>query len=45
MPVYEYRALDRAGKSKNGIVDAESPMAARQKLRGSGDFPVELKES
>ncbi|MBW2352800.1 MAG: type II secretion system inner membrane protein GspF [Deltaproteobacteria bacterium] len=45
MPVYEYRALDRAGKSKNGIVDAESPVAARQKLRGSGVFPVELKES
>jgi len=45
MPVYEYRALDRAGKNKNGIIDADSPIAARQKLRGSGVFPIELKET
>ena len=44
MPVYEYSALDRAGKSANGIIDAESAVAARQKLRGSGVFPVEVKE-
>ena len=45
MPVYEYRALDRAGKNKDGIIDADSPIAARQKLRGSGVFPIELKET
>lgn len=45
MPVYEYQALDRAGKSQNGIIDADSPMAARQKLRGAGVFPVSLKEA
>jgi general secretion pathway protein F len=45
MPVYEYQALDRAGRNKTGIVDADSPMAARQKLRGSGVFPVALKET
>jgi general secretion pathway protein F len=45
MPVYEYKALDRAGKSRDGIVDADSPIAARQKLRVSGVFPVELKET
>jgi general secretion pathway protein F len=45
MPVYEYQALDRAGKSQNGIIDADSPMAARQKLRRSGVFPVALKET
>ncbi len=45
MPVYEYRALDRAGKNKDGIIDADSPVAARQKLRGSGVFPIELKET
>ncbi len=45
MPVYEYQALDRAGKNKNGIIDADSPVAARQKLRGSGIFPVALKEA
>lgn len=45
MPVYEYTALDGAGKSRNGIVDADSAVAARHKLRGSGIFPVEVKET
>ncbi len=45
MPVYEYSALDRAGKKKSGIIDADSPVTARQKLRSSGIFPVEMKES
>lgn len=45
MPVYEYIALDRSGKSLNGIIDADSAVAARQKLRGSGIFPVEVKET
>ncbi|MFO7599661.1 MAG: type II secretion system inner membrane protein GspF [Candidatus Desulfacyla sp.] len=45
MPVYEYQALDRAGKNRSGIIDADSPMAARQKLRGSGVFPTALKET
>ena len=45
MPVYEYRALDRAGKSRDGIIDADSPIAARQKLRETGIFPVGVKES
>jgi general secretion pathway protein F len=45
MPVYEYTALDGSGKSVNGIVDADSPLAARQRLRGSGIFPVDVKET
>ena len=45
MPVYEYIAYDRRGKNKKGIIDADSAMAARQKLRGSEIFPVELKET
>lgn len=45
MPVYEYTALDRRGKSINGIIDADSAVSARQKLRGSGTFPVEVKET
>ena len=45
MPVYEYTALDRSGKSINGIIDADSAVSARQKLRGSGAFPVEVKET
>jgi len=45
MPVYEYTALDKAGKSKTGIIDADSAVAARHKLRGTGIFPVEVKET
>jgi general secretion pathway protein F len=44
MPVYEYTALDTSGKNLNGIIDADSAVIARQKLRGSGMFPVEVKE-
>ena len=45
MPVYEYIALDGAGKNVNGIIDADSAVAARQRLRGTGIFPVEVKET
>ena len=45
MPVYEYTALDRAGKNVVGIIDADSNVAARQKLRASGKYPVEVKET
>jgi general secretion pathway protein F len=45
MPVFEYTALDRTGKNLNGIIDADSSVVARQKLRGSGIFPVEVKET
>ena len=43
MPVYEYTALDGAGKNVHGIIDADSAVAARNKLRGSGIFPVQVK--
>lgn len=45
MPVYEYTALDKSGKNLKGIIDADSAVVARQKLRGSGIFPVEVKET
>ena len=45
MPVYEYTALDRAGKSTTGIIDADSNVAARKKLRASGKYPVQVKET
>ena len=44
MPVYEYIALDPKGKNISGIVDADSAVAARQKLRASNNFPVSIKE-
>jgi general secretion pathway protein F len=45
MPVYEYSALDSRGKQTKGIIDADSPLSARNKLRGSDLFPVNIKES
>ncbi|PIE71601.1 MAG: type II secretion system protein GspF [Deltaproteobacteria bacterium] len=44
MPVYEYTALSANGKRTSGLLDADSPSAARQKLRDSKTFPVSLKE-
>ena len=45
MPVYEYRALNDRGKKVKGIIDADSLVAARQKLRETSIFPIDLKES
>ncbi len=45
MPVYEYRGLNSSGKTLKGILDADSDVAAREKLRSSGIFPVEVKEA
>jgi general secretion pathway protein F len=44
VPVYEYRALNTAGRTIKGIVDADSSRAARLKLRRSGIYPIELHE-
>ncbi|MBW2467080.1 MAG: type II secretion system inner membrane protein GspF [Deltaproteobacteria bacterium] len=45
MPVYEYTALDRGGKNITGIIDADSTVVARQKLRASGKYPVQVRET
>ncbi len=45
MPVYEYTALNPAGKKLKGIIDADSLTAARQKIRQAGDYPVDIKET
>ncbi len=45
MPVYEYKALDKNGKSRKGIVDADSSSTARKKLRSGGNYPIYIKES
>jgi general secretion pathway protein F len=44
MPVYEYTALNPKGKNVSGIINADSAVAARQKLRTANNFPVSLKE-
>ena len=45
MPVYEYTGLNSSGKTLKGILDADSDVVAREKLRSSGIFPVDVKEA
>jgi len=45
MPVFEYTALTASGKKLKGVIDADSISAARQKIRGSGNYPVNIKET
>jgi general secretion pathway protein F len=45
MPVFEYVAIDRAGKNRKGIIDADSARVARQKLRSDGIYPTHLEET
>ncbi len=45
MPVYEYSAYDTGGRSRTGIIDADSERAARHKLRGQGLFAFALRET
>ena len=45
MPVYEYKALDKSGRNRKGIIDAESEKSARKKLRTSGSYPIYVRES
>ena len=45
MPVFEYIAIDRSGKSRKGIIDADSARGARQKLRSDGIYPTRLEET
>ncbi len=42
MAVFEYKGITSSGKSVRGIVNADSPRAARQKLRAEGVYPTEL---
>ena len=44
MAVYAYKGLDGGGKKVDGIVDAESSKAARQKLRKQGVFTTDIVE-
>lgn len=45
MPVFEYKALNKKGKSCKGLIDADSESAARSKLRASGKYPTSISES
>lgn len=43
MPVFQYQGFDSSGKKTSGHVDAENISAARNKLRGQGIFPTEMR--
>jgi general secretion pathway protein F len=40
MPAYKYEALDAAGKSRSGLVEADNPRAARSQLRAQALVPI-----
>ncbi len=42
MPAYAYRAADRAGAAKRGIIEASSPAAARALLREQALLPLSV---
>ena len=45
MAVYEYKALEKSGKAVKGVIDADSPVAARRKLRERQLYPTGVKKS
>jgi general secretion pathway protein F len=44
MPVYKYKAIDESGKTIQGVIDAESPRGATDKLKHQGVFLSSLNE-
>jgi len=42
MPVYQYRGLDARSRKVSGLIDAESPKSAVQKLKKMEIFPIEI---
>jgi|RhiMethySRZTD1v2_1073278.scaffolds.fasta_scaffold07474_12 general secretion pathway protein F len=44
MPIYEYKAYGSGGASKTGVIDADTPREARQRLRRDNVLVSELRE-
>lgn len=44
MPIFQYKAYVSGGATKTGVVDADTPRAARQALRRSNILVTDLKE-
>ena len=44
MPIYEYKAFAAGGASTTGVIDADTPRAARDKLRREKILVTELKQ-
>ena len=45
MPVYKYKAIDESGKAIQGVIDADSPKGATEKLKRQGVFLSSLHEA
>lgn len=45
MAAYRFNAMDQSGKLQSGMIEAASPAAARQILRGRGLLPLEVQAS
>jgi len=45
VPIFEYKAVDAAQKSRKGIIDADSPREARLKLRAQQLFVTDISET
>ncbi len=44
MPAFEYTALDSSGREKRGVIEGDSPRAARQQLRTKGFDPLAINQ-
>jgi len=44
MPAFEYTALDTSGREKRGVIEGDSPRAARQSLRSQGFDPLAINQ-
>ncbi|MBI2606255.1 MAG: type II secretion system inner membrane protein GspF [Deltaproteobacteria bacterium] len=44
MPIFQYKALDSAGKTIRGMIEADSSKTARQKLKKNGLFLTDIAE-
>lgn len=45
MAAFAYKALDNQGRNKKGVIEADTPRAARQMLREKGLMPVALESA
>jgi len=45
MPVYKYKAINESGKAVQGVIDADSPKSATEKLKRQGVFLSSLNEA
>ena len=44
MPIYQYKGIDKAGKEVKNVINAESEILAKQKLKTLGIMIINLKE-